>query len=143
VTPKLPPHPTKWLKRTRETWDRWWASPATDLLDEAGRDALNRLIMLVDDLNRAETPKERRLIGDQVRKGEARLGLGRPLPEPDEPTGPVSVFDLSPDERQSRKRAARARHMHRRRAECDRLGIDEQELAARELDALEPRQETA
>jgi hypothetical protein len=115
VTPRLPTKPGRWLTRTEDTWRRWWATPATEALDEAGRDALHRLIVLVDDLNRADTPKERRLIADQVRKGEARLGLGRPVPPPDAPS-PTSTYDLTPDERAERQAAFRERHKAKREA---------------------------
>jgi hypothetical protein len=113
--PALPRRSGRWLASTQETWHRWWECGAASKLDEAGRDALGRLILLVEDLNRAETPRERRLIGDQVRKGEARLGLGRPTPPPDEPAR-VSTYDLTPAERAERRAALRRRHVERRGA---------------------------
>ncbi len=56
------------------------------------------------------------MIADQVRKGEARLGLGRPVPPPDDAPQPNSTFDLTADERAERQVAFRRRHVERREA---------------------------
>jgi hypothetical protein len=68
---------------TVRTWEAWWQAGGWD--DPADVDAAHRLIRLVDDLNRATTPKERRLLTNQVRLGEGRLGLGKPTTKTDEP----------------------------------------------------------
>jgi hypothetical protein len=75
----VPPLPAghRYLKVTKQTWAAWHTSGAASRWSDADADAARRLIRLVDDRNRAEDAKERRLLETAVRQGEARLLLNR------------------------------------------------------------------
>ncbi len=93
---------------------------------------------------RAESPKERRFIGDQVRKGEAKLGLGKPAPKDDGRPKESNRWDLTPSECRDRKKEFKRRHLHKRKLDRERVGEElqlgrpatEDELARHELAGL-------
>jgi hypothetical protein len=131
--PSMPARKGRWRAATERAWASWFESGRASLLDEAGLAGLGRLMILIDRAESSEWPVG---LAREVRLTEAailRAANASPASVERPPTKP---------ERREGQRAARARHMFRRRAECERLGIDEQELAGRELDALQPRQET-
>ena len=73
--PTLPnPDGRTWHRLTRAWWRRVWQSPMAQEYLPTDADGLGRLALLVDDYYKAETPKERRELLQEIRLQEARYG---------------------------------------------------------------------
>lgn len=74
--PTLPnPDGREWHRLTVDWWKRVWHSPMAQEYLPTDVDGLARLAVIVDDYHKAETPKERRELMQEIRLQEARFGL--------------------------------------------------------------------
>lgn len=77
--PKVPTLPNPdgraWHKLTRAWWRRVWESPMASEYIPTDVDGLARLAVLIDDFHKAETPRERRELLQEIRLQEVRFGL--------------------------------------------------------------------
>ena len=79
TVPNLPDVGREWHPLTKAWWGDaqtgLWASPMAHELANADVHGLLRVALLVDDFNRAETPKERAQLAGEIRLSGAMYGL--------------------------------------------------------------------
>jgi hypothetical protein len=68
----------RWLGRTREVWGSWFESGVPALWSASDRSAAERLIVLADDIGRAESVTARLRLEAELRRGEKVLRLHAP-----------------------------------------------------------------
>ena len=123
----MPSRKGSWRAATIRAWAGWAESGRMSLLDEAGMDALSRLMKLIDKADANDWPVG---LAREVRLQEAALMRAANASPASVETAPTKP------ERKAQTRKARDRHIAKRQAELDRLGLTEDELAADELAAL-------